>query len=81
MLCLSLAKTTLSSRITVEICVSMAGVGGNRRLSSEGTGFLPISDILFLPSFHLDGETIVIFPIDWHTGVRWYRDCSSGEPS
>ena len=63
-------KKTLSSRITVAICVSMAGVGGNRRLLSEGTGFLAISDILFSPSFHLGGATIVIFPIDWYNGVR-----------
>ena len=56
----------------------MAGVGGNRKLLSEGTGFLAISDIQFLPSFHLGGAKIVIFPVDWHNSVRWYRYCTSG---
>ena len=36
------------SRITVAICESMAGVGGKRRLSSGGTGFLAISGIIFV---------------------------------
>ena len=35
-------------RITVAICVSMAGEGGKRRLSSVGTGFLAISGIVLL---------------------------------
>ena len=74
-------KTTLSSHITVAICVSMAGgEWGNRRLLSEGTGLLAIFDILVLTGFHLGGTTIVIFPIDWHYGFRWYRDCISGKP-
>ena len=57
---------TLSSRITVAICVSMAGVADDRRLLSGGTGFLQISDILFSPSFHLGDAIVVIFSIDWH---------------
>ena len=88
MLCLSHAKKTLSSRTTVAICVSMARVGGNRRLLSEGTGFLAISDILFSPSFHLGGAPIVICPIDWHnvlggTGTvhRGNRDEFRGQAS
>ena len=36
------------SRITVSICVSMAGVGGIRRLLPGGTGFLAISGIIVL---------------------------------
>ena len=44
------------SRITVAICVSMAGVGDKGRLLSGGTGFLAISSIKFLD--------LIIF--DWH---------------
>ena len=35
-------------RITVAICVSMAGAWGKRRLLSGGTGFLAISGIVLL---------------------------------
>ena len=59
----------LSSRITLEICVSTAGVGDNRRLLFEGTEFLAISDILFLPSFHLGGRAVVILSLDWHNSL------------
>ena len=55
--------------ITVAICVSMAGVGGDRRLLSGGSGFLAISDILFSPSCHLGGATVVIFSIGWHNSL------------
>ena len=48
----------------------MAGVGDNRRLSWR-TGFLAISDMLFSPSFHLGGVTVVIFSIDWHNSFIW----------
>ena len=60
----------MSSRITLAICVLMAGVGDNRRLSWR-TGFLAISDMLFSPSFHLGGVTVVIFSIDWHNSFIW----------
>ena len=35
------------SRITVAVCVPMAGVGGSGRPLPGGTVFLPISGILF----------------------------------
>ena len=38
----------MPSRITVAICVSMAGVGGKSRLFSGGTEFLVISGIIYL---------------------------------
>jgi len=50
------------SRITVAICVSMAGVGGKGRPLSEGTGFLAISGIYFLGLiFILMSMTTVMF--------------------
>ena len=40
------------SRFTVAICLSMAGVGGKRRLLSGGTGLLTISgNMLFASVF------------------------------
>ena len=40
-------RKAMPSRITVAVCVSMAGVGGSGRPLPGGTVILAISDILF----------------------------------
>ena len=62
-----------------DLCIYGRSGEGDRSLSSEGRGFLAISAILFEPNFPLGGATIVIFLVDWHTSVRWYRCCMSGK--
>ena len=63
-------RKTILSRITVTVCVPMAGVGGTERPLPDGTRFLAISGILVfaLVSSWRRGYCGRFF--DWHHGLR-----------
>ena len=58
----------MPSRITVAVCVPMAGVGGTERPLPEGTMFLAISGILVFVLVSYWRRGYCGFFLDWHNG-------------
>ena len=66
-------RKTTPSRITVAVCVPMAGVGGTRRPLPEGMRFLAISGILVFALVSSWRRGYYGHFLDWHNG--FYMGC------